>query len=197
MILEGNMFLVVGLGNPGEKYDKTRHNAGFDVVDLCEKKYNFMINRTKFKGVYGEVQIGNEKVMFLKPQTYMNLSGESVRAIMDFYKIPVENLIVIYDDITLEIGRLRIREKGSAGGHNGIKNIIAHLGTDKFARIKVGVGEPTYDIIDYVTGRFSPDERKVVEKAYIGASEAVEVLINQGITEAMNRYNSFKAIDLK
>ena len=191
------MFLVVGLGNPGEKYDKTRHNAGFDVVDLCEKKYNFMINRTKIKGVYGEVQIGNEKVMFLKPQTYMNLSGESVRAIMDFYKIPVENLIVIYDDITLEIGRLRIREKGSAGGHNGIKNIIAHLGTDKFARIKVGVGEPTYDIIDYVTGRFSPDERKVVEKAYEGASEAVEVLINQGITEAMNRFNSFKAIELK
>lgn len=189
------MYLVVGLGNPGDRYDKTRHNAGFDVVDLCEKKYNFALNRTKFKGIYGETVIAGEKTLFLKPQTYMNLSGESVRAVMDFYKIPIENLIVIYDDISLEVGRLRIRAKGSAGGHNGIKNIILHLGTDEFSRIKVGVGEPTYDIVDFVTGKFSPEDRIVMEKSFEGAAAAIVEIISKGTIQAMNKYNSFKAVD--
>ncbi len=187
------MYLVVGLGNPGDRYDKTRHNVGFDVVNLCEKKYSFAINRTKFKGMYGETTIGNEKVIFLKPQTFMNLSGESVKSIMDFYKIPVDNIIVIYDDISMEVGRLRIREKGSAGGHNGIKNIISHLGTESFPRIKVGIGQPTYDLIEFVTGRFSVDDREVVEKAFIAAVDAVEVMIKEGTFAAMNKYNSFDA----
>ncbi len=187
------MYLVVGLGNPGDKYDKTRHNVGFDIVDLCEKKYNFNINRTKFKGIYGETNIAGEKVIFLKPQTYMNLSGESVRSIIDFYKIPNENIIVIYDDISLEVGRLRIKTKGSAGGHNGIKNIIAHLGTDVFPRIKVGVGEPTCDLVDYVLGRFTAEEDALLEKSFEAAAEAVKVMVTQGPNEAMNKFNSFKA----
>ncbi len=187
------MYLVIGLGNPGNKYDKTRHNVGFDIVDLCEGKYNFTINRTKFKGIYGETNIGGEKVIFLKPQTYMNLSGESVRGIMDFYKIPNENIIVIYDDVSLEVGRLRIKTKGSAGGHNGIKNIIAHLGTDSFPRIKVGVGEPTCSLVDYVLGRFSKEEEVKLEKSFEAAADAVKVMIVDGPNEAMNKFNSFKA----
>ncbi|MEG1256924.1 aminoacyl-tRNA hydrolase [Clostridium sp.] len=187
------MYLVVGLGNPGDRYDKTRHNVGFDIVDLCESKYNLVVNRTKFKGVYGEGNIGNEKVIFLKPQTFMNLSGESVRSIIDFYKIPTENIIVIYDDISLEVGRLRIKTKGSAGGHNGIKNIIAHIGTDEFPRIKVGVGEPTYDLIKFVTDRFSNEDRVIMERAFAGAVDAIEIMILKGNNEAMNQFNSFKA----
>lgn len=187
------MYLVVGLGNPGDKYDKTRHNVGFDIIDLCEEKYNFNINRTKFKGIYGECNIGGEKVIFLKPQTYMNLSGESVKAVMDFYKIPNDNLIVIYDDISLDVGRLRIKTKGSAGGHNGIKNIIAHLGTDNFQRIKVGVGEPTCSLVDYVLGKFSLEERELLEKTFKVSVDAVEIMIKSGPNEAMNKFNSFKA----
>lgn len=187
------MYLVVGLGNPGEKYDKTRHNVGFDIIDLCEGKYNFSINRTKFKGIYGETNIGGEKVIFLKPQTYMNLSGESVRAVIDFYKIPNENIIVIYDDISLEVGRIRIKTKGSAGGHNGIKNIIAHLGTDSFPRIKIGVGEPTGSLVDYVLGRFTNEESALLEKSFEVVADAVKVMIMQGPNEAMNKFNSFKA----
>ncbi len=160
---------------------------------MCEKKYNFSINRTKFKGVYGESSIANEKVIFLKPQTYMNLSGESVRSIIDFYKIPVENIIVIYDDISLEVGRLRIKGKGSAGGHNGIKNIISHLGTDSFSRIKVGIGEPAYDLVEFVTGRFSNEDREIIEKSFEAAVDAVSVIINEGINQAMNKFNSFNA----
>lgn len=187
------MYLVVGLGNPGDRYDKTRHNVGFDVIDMCEKKYNFNINRTKFKGVYGESNINSEKVIFLKPQTYMNLSGESVRSIIDFYKIPIENIIVIYDDISLDVGRLRIKGKGSAGGHNGIKNIIAHLGTDSFPRIKVGIGQPTYDLVEFVTDRFSSEDRAIIEKSFEAAVEAVDVIIREGINMAMNKFNSFNA----
>lgn len=187
------MYLVVGLGNPGDKYDKTRHNVGFDVVDLCMDKYNFQFNRTKFKGIYGEAIICGEKVLFLKPQTFMNLSGESVREVCDFYKIPNDKIIVIYDDISLEPGTLRIRNKGSAGGHNGIKNIIAHLSTEVFPRIKVGVGQPKDGLIPFVLGKFSKEEREVVEKAFKAAVDAVEVIIKEGASEAMNRFNGFKA----
>lgn len=187
------MYLVAGLGNPGDKYSKTRHNAGFDVMDLCAEKFGFDFNKTKFKGIYGETSIGGEKVIFLKPQTYMNLSGDSIRAVMDFYKIPVENFVVVYDDISLDVGKLRIRTKGSAGGHNGIKSIIAQLGTDVFSRVRVGVGEPTYDIIDFVLGKFSSEDRVKVEKAFVAAADAVKTIIIEGDAEAMNKYNSFKA----
>lgn len=187
------MYLVVGLGNPGDKYDKTRHNVGFDIVDLCADKYNFQINRTKFKGVYGEAIICGEKVLFLKPQTFMNLSGESVREISDFYKITNNNIIVIYDDISLEPGTLRIRAKGSAGGHNGIKNIIMHLSTDVFPRIKVGVGQPKGELIPHVLGKFSEEERVLARKAFNAATDAVEMIIKSGVPEAMNKFNGFKA----
>ncbi|MFU0824392.1 aminoacyl-tRNA hydrolase [Clostridium sp.] len=188
------MFLIVGLGNPGKEYEHTRHNVGFDIIDLISERYNIEINRKKFKGVYGDGKINGERVFLLKPETYMNLSGESVREISDFYKIPNENIIIIYDDISLEVGRLRIREKGSAGGHNGIKSIIANLGGDVFPRIKVGVGQPKReDLVSFVLGRFSDDDRKVLEKVFEVASAAVEVIIKEGTMEAMNKYNGFKA----
>ena len=136
------MYLIVGLGNPGKEYDGTRHNIGFEAIDYMANKYNIEVNRIKFKGVFGEGFIDNKKVILLKPTTYMNLSGESIREVINFYKISNENIIVIYDDISLEVGKLRIREKGSDGGHNGIKSIIANLGSDVFPRIKIGVGQP-------------------------------------------------------
>ncbi len=187
------MYLVVGLGNPGEKYDRTRHNVGFDIINLCESKYNFSINRTKFRGMYGETTIAGEKVIFLKPQTFMNLSGDSIREIANFYKIPTENIIIIYDDISLEVGRIRIKEKGSSGGHNGIKSIISQMATQEFPRIKVGVGQPNEDLVEFVLGRFSKEEREIIRKTFDVAVEAVEVIISKGVQEAMNRFNSFKA----
>lgn len=186
------MFLIVGLGNIGKQYEHTRHNVGFDVVDLISYKYNISVSREKFKGTYGEGIISSEKVILLKPSTYMNLSGESVREIIDFYKIPNENLIVIYDDISLDIGRLRIRSKGSAGGHNGIKNIIANLGSDVFPRIKVGVGQPNQELVSYVLGKFSKEEREQIEKVFHASVEVVECIIKDGIKEAMNRFNGLK-----
>lgn len=186
------MYLVVGLGNPGEKYDKTRHNVGFDIIDLCETKYKFTINRTKFKGVYGETIIEGEKVIFLKPQTYMNLSGDSIRELAMFYKIPNDNIIVIYDDISLEMGRIRIKEKGSAGGHNGIKSIISQLSTQEFPRIKVGIGKPKDELTDYVLGKFSKEELNLIEKVFDVAVEAVGIIISKGVQEAMNKFNSYK-----
>ena len=153
------MFLIVGLGNPGKEYKNTRHNIGFDAIDVISKKYKIEVNRIKFKGVYGETFIGGEKVILLKPSTYMNLSGESIRAVMDFYKVNQEDVLVIYDDISLEVGRLRIRDKGSAGGHNGIKSIISHIGTEEFARIKIGVGQPKGDLVNYVLGNVAKDRK--------------------------------------
>lgn len=187
------MFLIVGLGNPGREYAGTRHNVGFDVLDLISEKYNISINRTKFKGEYGEGNINNDKVILLKPATFMNLSGESVREAVNFYKIPKENVIVIYDDISLEVGRMRIRKSGSAGGHNGIKNIIAQLGNDVFTRIKVGVGAPTNDLVNHVLGRFDENDRTVIEKTFEASTEAVALIISEGADTAMNKYNGFKA----
>lgn len=187
------MYLIVGLGNPGIKYDKTRHNVGFDVIDLISSKYNIEIKREKFKGICGDGFICSEKVIILKPYTYMNLSGESVREAADFYKIPDENIIVIHDDISFECGRLRVRAHGSAGGHNGIKSVIANLANDTFIRIKVGVGQPEGDLIPFVLGRFKDDDRKKVEKAFEAAVLSVETIIKQGVNEAMNKFNSFKA----
>lgn len=156
------MYIIAGLGNPTREYEKTRHNVGFDTIDVLADKLNTSVDEKKFKGLYGRGIIAGEKVILLKPQTFMNLSGESVREAADFYKVDPEHIIVIYDDISLDVGQLRIRKKGSAGGHNGIKNIIAHLGTQEFPRIKVGVGDkpPRMDLADYVLSRFSKEDRE-------------------------------------
>ena len=183
------MYLIVGLGNPGNEYNNTRHNIGFDAIETIAAKYNIDINREKFKGVYGEGFINNEKVILFMPTTYMNLSGEAVRPIMDFYKLSEEDLIVIYDDISLDVGRMRIREKGSAGGHNGIKSIIAHLGTDVFSRIKVGVGQPKGDLVKHVLGKFSEEERKVLDKLLDEVAKATETIIKEDTKDAMNKFN--------
>lgn len=189
------MYIIVGLGNPTKEYEHTRHNVGFDTIDVIADKYGIAVAEKKHKAIYGRGYIEGQKVILAKPQTYMNLSGESVRALIDYYKCDEETeLIVIYDDISLEPGNLRIRKKGSAGGHNGIKNIIAHLGHDTFMRIKVGVGEKPkgYDLADYVLGHFSKQERQQVEEAFEQAAEAVKVMIFDGPEEAMNRFNAKK-----
>ena len=187
------MFLIVGLGNPGKEYEDTRHNIGFKVVDNIAKEYNIEINRQKFKGIYGEGFIDGEKVILLKPTTYMNLSGESVREVVDFYNLENDQILVIYDDISLEIGTLRIREKGSAGGHNGIKSIIAHLGSDVFSRIKVGVGQPNVDLIKYVLGRFTKEEMVVLSESIEASTKATREIIKSDVKTAMNQFNGFKA----
>ncbi|MBU3093066.1 aminoacyl-tRNA hydrolase [Clostridium sp. CM028] len=187
------MYLVVGLGNPGNEYRYTRHNVGFDVINLMAEKYNTSINRIKFKGVCGEIIISGEKVILLKPSTYMNLSGESVREAASFYKIPNENIIIMYDDISLDAGKLRIRSKGSAGGHNGIKSIIANMSSDIFLRIKIGVGQPEKALIPHVLGRFSKEDRVLVEKTFEASIKAVQTIIAKGYTEAMNQFNGFNA----
>jgi PTH1 family peptidyl-tRNA hydrolase len=188
------MFLIVGLGNPGEKYDKTRHNIGFDSIEFIKNKYNIDLNRRKFKGIYGDGIIANEKVILLKPETYMNLSGESIREVCNFYKIDNKNIIVIYDDVSLEVGRLRIRNKGSAGGHNGIKSIISEISTDEFPRIKVGVGQPQYNLVDHVLGTFNTEDRQVIEKVFNVVSDSVECIIKSNVQEAMNKYNGTNII---
>lgn len=185
------MYLIVGLGNPGKEYAHTRHNVGFDVLDLISSKYNININRIKFKGEYGEGNIASEKVILLKPTTFMNLSGESVSEVVNFYKIPKENVIVIYDDISMDVGRIRIRDAGSAGGHNGIKNIIAHLGGDVFTRIKVGVGAPTKELVAHVLGNFNREDRVKIEKVFDAAAAAAECIIKEGSKIAMNKFNGF------
>lgn len=186
------MFLIIGLGNPGREYDGTRHNIGFEAIDYLSRKYNIDINKSKFKGVFGEGFIGGQKVILLKPTTYMNLSGESVREVINFYKIDNNNIIVIYDDISLEIGKLRIREKGSAGGHNGIKSIIANMGTDVFPRIKIGVGQPKGDLVSHVLGRFNKEEAEDLKEVIDASNKAVEIIIKYGAKQAMNELNGFK-----
>lgn len=185
------MFLIVGLGNPGKEYENTRHNIGFTAIDKIADKYNIEVNRVKFKGVCGEGFIGGDKVILLKPTTYMNLSGESVRAVMDFYKLTEEDILIIYDDISLDVGRLRMREKGSAGGHNGIKSIIGHLGTEVFSRIKIGVGQPKNDLVNHVLGKFSKAENEVLNETIDCVVEATETVIRADIKEAMNKFNGF------
>lgn len=188
------MFLIVGLGNPGKEYEHTRHNVGFDIIELIGDKYNIDVNRKKFKGIYGDGRIAGERVLLLKPTTYMNLSGESIKEVLNFYKIPNDNIIVLYDDISIEVGRLRIRQKGSAGGHNGIKSIIAHLGSDVFPRVKIGVGQPPGEnLVSHVLGKFSKDEREKLEDVFEATSRSVEAIIERGVAEAMNKFNGFKA----
>ena len=187
------MFLIVGLGNPGKEYENTRHNIGFNAIDEIAKRYNIEVNRIKFKGVYGDGFINGEKVILLKPSTYMNLSGESVREVMDFYKLTDEDVLIIYDDISLEVGRLRIREKGSAGGHNGIKSIISNLGGDKLPRIKIGVGQPKGDLVNHVLGKFSQEDMKILNDVLKVVVDASEVIVKDDAKEAMNKYNGFNA----
>ena len=188
------MYLIVGLGNPGREYEHTRHNAGFDAIDVLAGKLGVDVKEKKHKGLCGKGMIAGEKVILLKPQTFMNLSGESVRAAADFYKIDAEHMIVLYDDIDLDVGKLRVRAKGSAGGHNGIKNIIAHMGTQEFPRVRIGVGAKPdrMDLADYVLGRFSQVERPVMEDAFEEAAEATIAVVEDGIDAAMNRFNRKK-----
>ena len=185
------MFLIVGLGNPGREYENTRHNIGFAAIDIIAEKYNIDVNRTKFKGEYGEGFINGNKVILLKPYTFMNLSGESVREAIDFYKLTEEEVLIIYDDISLEVGRLRIREKGSAGGHNGIKSIINHIGTDVFTRIKIGVGAPKGDLVNHVLWKFSKEEVNILKQTLDVVAKATEDIIANGAKDAMNKFNGF------
>lgn len=186
------MFLIAGLGNPGRQYEKTRHNMGFDTIDELIDRHSIPQGGIAHKAMYGKGMIAGEKVLAVKPLTYMNLSGEAIREYVNYYKMdPETELIVIYDDIDLDPGQIRIRKKGSAGGHNGIKSIIAQIGTQNFYRIKVGVGAKPkgWDLADYVLGRFSSEERELVDKAICDAADAVEMILKDGIEAAMNHYN--------
>lgn len=187
------MFIIVGLGNPSEKYANTRHNIGFDVIDQIADIYHISMNEKKHKAIIGKGVIEGTKVILAKPQTYMNLSGESIRELIDYYKVDEkEELIVIHDDISLDVGQIRIRLKGSAGGHNGLKSIIQNLGHDEFMRIKMGVGNKPkdYDLADYVLGHFSKEERSMMEKSIAHAQKSVEMMINHQAEAAMNLFNT-------
>ena len=186
------MFIIVGLGNPGKEYENTRHNAGFNSIDVLANKYNINIRESEHKALVGKGYIEGQKVILVKPQTYMNNSGEAVREITDYYKVdPESELIVLYDDISLPVGTLRIRDKGSAGGHNGIKSIIQHLGTQVFLRIKVGVGDkiPEMDLVNHVLGHFNKDDSEVMKESFIKAAEATVLMLGGDIERAMNIYN--------
>ena len=188
------MYIIAGLGNPTKTYEGTRHNIGFDMIDAIADKYNIDVTTKKHKALTGKGRIDGVPVILAKPQTYMNLSGESIRDIADFYKIPAENIIIIYDDISLEVGQLRIRKKGSAGGHNGIKNIIAHLGTQEFPRVKVGIGSKPegWDLADYVLSKYSKAERECLRDAQQDVAGAAALMVHDDVDGAMNQYNGKK-----
>lgn len=186
-------YIIVGLGNPDTKYLNTRHNAGFMAIDMISKEYNVSVNRIKFKSLCGDVSINGKNCLLMKPTTYMNNSGQAVVEAINFYKIPIENIIVIYDDISLEPSKLRIRRKGSDGGHNGIKSIIYLTGADTFPRIKLGVGKkphPDYNLADWVLSNFKPDELEQMKISCSNAVKCVELIVQNKIDEAMNKYNS-------
>ena len=185
------MYLIVGLGNPENEYAHTRHNMGFDTINEIAKKNNINITKTKFKSLYETSIIQGEKVILLKPQTYMNLSGESVKEVVDFYNIEPEKVIVIYDDIDIEKGHIKIRKKGGAGSHNGMKSVVQELGTTDFARIRVGIGQPEHknDMINYVIGKIPEDEEKILIQGVKKAAKAVEEILKNGIDIAMNKFN--------
>ena len=186
------MYLIVGLGNPGREYEKTRHNMGFDTIDYLIDKFRIPQGGVKFNAMYGKGMIGSEKVILMKPLSYMNLSGGPVREMLNFFKLdPATELIVVYDDIDLAPGQLRIRKQGSAGGHNGMKDIIKQLGTQNFVRVKVGVGAKPqgWDLADYVLGHFSGEEKGIMNDAYKRVADAVECIITEDIDKAMNKYN--------
>mgnify|MGYP000730466178 FL=1 len=188
----GAGWLIAGLGNPGDAYENTRHNIGFQVLDALGERQKKPIQRLKFKALTNLFTISGEKVLVMKPVTYMNLSGEAVRPAADFYKIPPERILVVSDDTALPAGRLRIRKGGSAGGHNGLKSIIQHLGTDQFPRLRVGVGEkphPDYDMADWVLGRFTGEDRARMDQAVERAADAIECILKEGLDRGMSRFN--------
>lgn len=186
------MYIIAGLGNPGREYENTRHNAGYEVIDALAEKYNISVLELKHKAMIGKGYIGGQKVVLVKPLTFMNLSGESLRMVADYYKVDVgQELIVVSDDISLPPGQLRVRKKGSAGGHNGLKNIIKMLGTENFQRIRMGVGEKPkdYDLVDWVLGHFNKEERAAMEEATEKAVRAAELMLGEGADAAMNEFN--------
>ena len=185
------LYIIVGLGNPGKEYEKTRHNTGFITIDKLANKYNIEINKEKHKALVGSGTIEGEKVILVKPQTYMNLSGEAAREVLDFYKEDVRNVIAIFDDIDLPLGNIRIKEKGSAGTHNGVKSLVKELGSQDFKRVKVGIGSPTgqMDLISHVLGKFSNEEWEKIDKSSDNAVNAIGIIIRDGILKAMNEYN--------
>jgi PTH1 family peptidyl-tRNA hydrolase len=188
------MIIIAGLGNPEREYKNTRHNVGFEVINKLAYDYNIGINRVKFSAFYGEGVINYQKVVLIKPQTYMNLSGEAIRDMLNFYKLGPENLIVVYDDTSIDVGDIRIRKKGSAGGHNGMKNIIYHLESDEFLRIRVGIGAKPkeYDLKDYVLSHFSKKEQDDIIDGITKAAEAVAIILKDSVDNAMNKFNKKK-----
>ena len=188
-------WLIVGLGNPGKQYERTRHNCGFRAMDILSEKLGCKVDKGKFQGLYGQTTVGGKKLFLLKPQTFMNLSGHSVLQLSAYYSIPPQRIIVLFDDISLPVGRLRTRADGSAGGHNGIKSIIAELGSQAFPRVKIGVGGKPHedaDLADWVLSGFSANEEKELQSALERAAEAALCIIEHGITETANRYNGSK-----
>ena len=185
------MYLIVGLGNPGKEYENTRHNMGFKVLNKLSEKYNIPITKSKFNGKYGTGTIENEKVILLEPQTYINLSGESIKPMLDFYKVAPSNLLVIYDDIDVEPGKIKIRMKGGTGSHNGMKSVVSEVGTEEFPRVRVGIGQPIIKLamIDYVIGYVPEEELKILNDGIEKAEEAVEEILKHGIDYAMNKFN--------
>ena len=185
------MYLIVGLGNPEEDYSNTRHNMGFNTINKLAKQYNIEINKSKFKGLYGVGTIEEKKVILLKPQTYMNSSGESIREIIDFYKIEAKDVIIIYDDIDIAPGIIKVRKKGGPGTHNGMKSVVEHLKTQEFARIRVGIGSPKYkdDLINYVIGAIPEEDIEKLDKGTTLAKDAIIEIIKSGVDIAMNKYN--------
>ncbi|MDO4294661.1 MAG: aminoacyl-tRNA hydrolase [bacterium] len=185
------MYIIAGLGNPTKDYEKTRHNVGFMAVDALADKLGISLTERKYRAFCGRGMLGTEKVLLLKPQTYMNNSGESIREAADFFKVDPAHVIVLYDDISLDVGKIRVRAKGSAGGHNGMKSIIQHLGSQEFKRVRVGIGDkpPQMDLADYVLGRFSKADAAVIEEAAKTAADAVTAIVTKGIDAAMNAFN--------
>lgn len=184
------MYAIVGLGNPGKKYAGTRHNIGFDVIDLYAQNKNIEIKKQRHRALIGEGFIENQKILLVKPQTYMNLSGESVAEIVNYYKLPLENLLIVHDDIDLEAGRLRLRPKGSAGTHNGMRSIVSNLQVDKFPRLRLGIGRPEReDLVEFVLGKFPKEQKEDIQEAIKRAAQAIDVFLFRGIYEAMNQFN--------
>jgi PTH1 family peptidyl-tRNA hydrolase len=186
-----DLYIVAGLGNPGSRYDNTRHNVGFETIDLLGKRLGIKINKLKHKALYAEGVIAGSRVILVKPQTFMNLSGESVREILNWYKVSVNNIIIVYDDIDLPVGKLRLRPKGSSGSHNGMKSVIYQIQSEEFPRVRIGIDRPPegWDLANYVLSKFSADERKMMDEAISNASDAVEEIIRSGVDQAMNRFN--------
>ena len=185
-----NLYIIVGLGNPGREYEGTRHNTGFEVVDVISERHGIKVDRLKHKALVGEGFLGNSRVILAKPQTYMNLSGESVREIVSWYKIPLSNLIIVYDDIDLPLGRVRVRPKGSSGTHNGMKSVIYQLQSDQFPRIRIGIGHPEQqNLVSFVLGRFTGEEKAAIEEGIRRGADAAEAVVKDGIDSAMSMYN--------